>query len=97
MKQKLHLSATVENPGMLESIVELLAVRRNDHQFVQKNAAKSWQAIESSSVESYISGTIEIAGKRLRTVHLPFLSSFLFSCTREKDLPYQMRWCCSLS
>lgn len=96
MKQKLQIKATVENPQMLESIVERLATRHYDTA-VKTVVPKAWQALESSSVESYVSGTIDIKGKGLQPVHLPYTSSFLFSCTREKKEAYQLRWCISLS
>jgi hypothetical protein len=97
MKQTLHLSASVENPQMLESIVEQLATRRYHRYYVETLVPKAWQAMESSSVESYVSGTVDISGEDLIPVHLPFTSSFLFSCTKEKHHPYELRWCVSLS
>ena len=97
MKKDLQLKASVDNPGMLESIVEQLATRRYHRYYVATLVPKAWQAMETSSVESYVSGMIDIEGKNLVPMHVPFISSFLFSCTKEKNHPYELRWCVSLS
>ena len=97
MKQKLHLTASVENPDVLESIVEQLATRRYHRYYVATEVPKTFQAMETSSVESYISGMIDIEGNNMVPMHVPFISSFLFSCTKEKNHPYELRWCVSLS
>ena len=97
MKKDLQLKASVDDPGMLESIVEQLATRRYHRYYVATAVPKTWQAMETSSVESYVNGSIDIKGKGIQSMKIPFTTSFLFSCTKEKNNPYDLTWSFSLS
>ena len=57
---------------------------------------KNFKAIETSSTETYISGTVAIVDED-EVINMPFITRFLFTCTKEKDGPYKLGGSFSLS
>ena len=97
MKKNLHLTASVDKPDLLEDIIEKLATRRYDIGCGQARVPNTWEALETSSVESYMSGTVEFDYNETQRIRIPYITCFLFSCTKEKNDPYDLRWSLSLS
>lgn len=97
MKKELHLTASVDKPEVLENIIEQLATRRYDIGYAKATVPASWQAIDTSSVEAYLSGRIEFDYNETQRIRMPYITGFLFSCTKEKSNPYDLRWSISLS
>ena len=97
MKKDLRLTASVDKPDALENIIEQLATRRYDVGYAKAVVPDSWQAIDTSSVEAYLSGTIEFDYNETQRIRIPYITGFLFSCTKEKSNPYDLRWSISLS
>ena len=97
MKKDLHLIASVDKPDVLESIIEQLATRRYDIGYGKAVVPTSWQAVDTSSVESYISGRVEFDYNDTQRIRIPYITCFLFSCMKEKNNPYDLRWSISLS
>ncbi len=97
MKKNLHLIASVDKPEVLENIIEQLATRRYDIGYGKAIVPNSWQAIDTSSVESYISGIVEFDYNATQRIRVPYITCFIFSCTKEKNDPYDLRWSFSLS
>ena len=97
MKKDLHLVASVDQPEVLENIIEKIATRRYDIGYVNAIVPNDWQALDTSSVESYMSGRVEFDYNETQRIRIPYITSFLFSCTRQKDDPYDLRWSISLS
>ena len=97
MKKNLHLIASVDKPEVLENIIEQLATRRYDIGYGKAIVPNSWQAIDTSSVESYISGIVEFDYNETQRIRVPYITCFIFSCTKEKTDPYDLRWSLSLS
>ena len=97
MKTNLYITASFDQPELVENIAEKLASRRYDSRYVNVNIPKQWQAIETSSVENYVSGTVEIACNTNETIKMPFITCFLFSCMKEKSEPYDMIWSVSFN
>jgi hypothetical protein len=97
MKKNLHLTASVDKPELLEDIIEKLATRRYDTGYGKAQVPKTWQALETSSVETYMSGTVEFDYNETQRIRIPFITCFLFSCTKIKDEPYELSWSVSLS
>lgn len=94
MKKNLQITASLDQPELLENMVEKLACRRADIVSGERNG--EWQLLNSSSVEKYVSGTLAFAGEGGETT-LSFITCFLFSCTKEKADPYKLHWSMSLS
>jgi hypothetical protein len=97
MKKDLHLTASVDRPEVLENIIEQLASRCYDTGYAQAAVPDSWQALDSSSVEAYLSGRVEFDYNETQRIRLPYITGFLFSCIKGKTDPYDLRWSISLS
>ena len=90
------ISATLAEHRLLRSLVEDLADRRYDSGYCLEKVQPGWKAIETSSIEAYVSGDINLSTE---TGHfnIPFVTAFLFSCTKGKWLNYNFTWVHSLS
>lgn len=96
MKRTLHIKATIDQPGFLEDMVEKLAYRHNDLGYSKQIMPDNREALETSSTETYVSGTVAIedAGEM---INMPFITSFLFTCTKGNNGVYKLEWGSSLS
>lgn len=102
MKRTLHISASIDQPDLVQNLVERLAYRRNELGFDKQVMPKGLKALETSSTETYVSGTIALdfpvdnEGGTER-VNMPFITSFAFTCIKGKTDPYQLIWSASLN
>jgi hypothetical protein len=96
MKRSLHITATIDQPDFLEDMVEKLAYRHNDLGYRNQIMPDGREALETSSTETYVSGTVAIedAGEM---INMPFITSFLFTCTKGGSGVYNLEWGSSLS
>ena len=97
MKKDLHLTASVDKPEVLENIIEQLATRRYDIGYGRAIVPNDWQAIDTSSIETYISGRVEFDYNETQRIRVPYITCFLFSCMKKKNNPYDLKWSFSLS
>jgi len=96
MNNTLLISATFDQPGFLEDLVEKLAYRHYDIGYSKAVVPKNLKAIETSSTETYVSGTVAIADQD-EIIKMPFITRFLFTCVKEKNGSYDLEWSSSLS
>ena len=97
MNTTLHIKASLDRPELLKSMVEKLAIRHYDIGYGNANVPGSHKALETSSIESYVSGNVELCMNNEETIKMPFVSCFLFTCTKEKKEEYKLNWSISLS
>jgi hypothetical protein len=97
MKKNVNITATFDCPELVESIAEELAAMRYHSGFADAIVPGKCKAIETSSVETYVTGNMEIIFGSSRNINMPFITCFLFSCTREKNDDYKLDWAVSLS
>ena len=97
MKKDLHLTASVDKPEVLENIIEQLATRRYDIGYGNATVPNDWQAIDTSSIETYISGRVEFDYNETQRIRVPYITCFLFSCMKKKNNPYDLKWSFSLT
>ena len=101
MKKTLQISASFDKPDFLEDLVEKLAYRRNENGYSRVKVPKGLKALETSSLEAYVSGDVTISGidgkKNDERINMPFISCFFFTCIREKNKDYDLTWAMSLS
>jgi hypothetical protein len=102
MKQNLHISAAFDQPEFLQNLVERLAYRRYEIGFGNEKMPPGFKALETSSTETYVSGTMAIdfpadTETTEERINMPFITAFLFTCVKGKTDPYQLIWSCSLS
>ena len=96
MNNTLQITANFDQPGLLENLVEQLAHRRYDIGYGQAAVPKNLNAIETSTTETYVSGTVAIANDD-EIINMPFITRYLFTCAKEKTGRYRMAWSSSLS
>jgi hypothetical protein len=102
MKQHLHISASFDQPEFLQNLVERLAYRRYDLGFGNEKMPAGFKALETSSTETYVSGTMALdfnaeTGDAREQINMPFITCFIFTCIKGKTDPYQLIWSNSLS
>jgi hypothetical protein len=95
MNNSLLINATLDQPGLLENLVEKLAQRHCDTGYGKAVVPKSWKAVETSSTDTFVSGTIAMAGED-ELINMPFITRFLFTCIKEKKDTYKLEWSFSL-
>ncbi|MBC7947162.1 MAG: hypothetical protein H7Y42_04730 [Chitinophagaceae bacterium] len=96
MKKALHITAILDQPNLLEDMVEKLAYRRYDVGYSDAVVPQTLKAVDTSSTETYVSGTVALKdGKNI--INMPFITCFLFTCTKGKDGFYKLGWSSSLS
>ncbi len=93
----MDIRASFDQPVLLKDMVEKLAAKRSYHSYAQDQVLGEWQPVDTSCIEKYASGTVEFAFPNNEELRIPFITRFIFSCTREQDHPYQMSWGMSLS
>lgn len=96
MKQPLKISAIIDKPDLIEDMVEKLADRRTDIGYSNAIVPQELKAIDTSSTETYVSGTVAIECDD-ETINMPFITCFLFTCMKGKEKPYHLEWVSSLS
>jgi len=97
MKKVLQISAALDQPKLLEAIIEKLAHRRYDIGFGKEEMPQGYEADETSSTEAYVSGTVEFNYNGKEKIRMPFITCFLFTCAHGKQEPYKLNWSMSLS
>src|ERR1051325_8396824 len=92
-----NITAVLDEPSFLENFVERLATRRYDIGYSNQRVPKNWQAIDTSSTEIYVSGTLSLAGDDGDEINMPFTTPMLFTCAKGKEDSYRLMWSSSLS
>ena len=97
MKQVLHISAAIDQPELVQNLVERLAYRHYDIGYGKQRMPLGWKALETSSTEAYVSGTLGIDESKNEHINMPFISCFNFTCIKGTGDPYQLIWSSSLN
>jgi len=96
MKKTLRIKATIDEEAFLEDMVEKLALRHNYTDFDKAKKKGVNDNLETSSTETYVSGTMAIE-TRDEKINMPFITSFLFTCIKESKDTYSLEWGISMS
>jgi hypothetical protein len=94
MKQEFKVTTALDQPGILERLVEKLAELPIQAGPRELRLPDELGVIESSSIETYVSGMITFENEK---VNMPFVTSFLFTCVKLKEDIYTIGWSMSLS
>lgn len=98
MKRHLHISASFDQPEFVQNLVEQLAYRRYELGFSKQTMPRGLKALETSSTETYVSGTLALDLENgEERINMPFITCFMFTCVKGKTDPYQLIWSASLS
>jgi hypothetical protein len=90
------ITATITESQLLRSIIEDLANGRYDTGFNHEKVQPGFQAIETSSIEAHVSVDLNLFSEK-EDFKIPFVTSFVFTCTRGRWLNYNFTWVNSLS
>jgi len=93
MKNTLHIKTTIDEEAFLEDMVEKLALR---HNYKKQSIPGINDMLETSSNETYLSGTVAIETAD-EQINMPFVTSFLFTCIKVADDTYSLEWGISMS
>ena len=96
MKKSLQITAIIDQQSLLDEMIAKLAHRRIDIGYSNQQIPDGRKALDTSSTEAYISGTIAIEDEN-EVLKIPFITNFLFTCTKVKDEAYKLEWVSSLS
>ena len=95
MKKTLHIKTIIDEEAFLEDMVEKLALRHN-YSELSKQKIEGNDTLETSSTETYVSGTIAIETQD-QQINMPFVTSFLFTCIKVTEDTYSLEWGISMS
>lgn len=93
---QLAVSATIDESSLLKDLVQKLAHRRVDLGYSKQTVPAGWKAVETSSLEAYVSGNVDILDDDDH-LGLAYTTCFLFSCMKERGGDYELTWVNSLS
>jgi hypothetical protein len=96
MKNSLQIIAVIDQPGLLEDKIEQLADRHHDPGYVLQNVPANRIALETSSVETYLSGNV-VLNNPDEQISTRFITCFVFTCIKGRGGAYQLEWSSSLS
>ncbi len=88
--------ASLEEPFMVKELVERLADRRYDIGYSCEAVPDGWEAIETSSIEAYVSVNLDLSAANDR-INTSFTTSFIFTCAKSMEGSYDLSWFNSLS
>ena len=88
--------ATLEEPDLLQILVEKLAECNVDIGYSLQQVQPGWRAIDTSSIEVLASVGIHFSNKKDST-NTSFVTSFLFTCIKSTEGKYGLTWSHSLS
>ena len=77
----LAVSVTIDEAPLLKNLVEKLAHRRKDLGYSHEAVPEGWKAIESSTIEAYVSGCMDIQ-EHDGYLAMSYTTCFSFSCTK---------------
>ena len=93
MKKTLHIKTTIDEEAFLEDMVEKLAL---NHNHKKRSIPGINYALETSSNETYVSGSVNIETAD-EQINMPFVTSFLFTCVKVAKDTYSLEWGISMS
>ena len=100
MKEAMTIKANLNDPGLLRTIVEILATRHVDMGYGEADVPQQWKAVETSSTQAYVLGTVDIKSNIQGSdekIDIPFSSGFLFTCIKNRFGQFNLKWSSSLS
>ena len=94
-RSQTDIIANVEDPCILQLLVETLAESKPNLPFRAKRVHRGWKVLDSSSIEARVSGILNLSGKT--NMSIPFVTGFVFTCTKAIKGKYDLTWSNSLS
>jgi hypothetical protein len=92
----LAVSVTVDEPVMLQALVEKLAHRRYHIGYSRQAVPPGLLAIDTSSIEAYVSGDLGLTVP-FEEFSIPYCTCFHFTCVKNRAGKNMLSWVNSLS
>ncbi|HET6993703.1 MAG TPA: hypothetical protein VFI06_01915 [Chitinophagaceae bacterium] len=92
----LTVLVTIDEPVMLQALVEKLAHRRYHIGYSSKIVPPGLIAIDTSSIEAYVSGDLGLTGS-FAEFSVPYCTGFHFTCIKNLGGKNMLSWVNSLS
>ena len=92
---KMSIDTKVEDPALLQLLVETLAECNPGFKNSYKKVQRGWRSIKTSKVQTRVSGNIRFAAKRNKNIY--YATCFVFTCTKQMKGKYDLTWSSSLS
>lgn len=96
MNKSLSITTILMQPDLLINLVEKLAGHRSDIGKGKTKLPRHLKLVETSSIETYVNGTVAFASEG-DPINMPFVTCFMFTCTKAKEGLYKVAWASSLS
>ncbi|MEO6406206.1 MAG: hypothetical protein ABIY51_07015 [Ferruginibacter sp.] len=90
------VDTSVNEPLLMKLIVEELSAKKNYAGMAGLKLDENLVALDSSSHETFVTGNIDFTYSNMK-ISLPFMTSFLFSCSKSRRPFFEMQWSMSLS
>lgn len=94
--QNIIINAAVDQPDLLENLVEKLAYRRYSSGSGREKMPHNRKTLDTSSTEIYMSGTLNMDDNGDQ-IHMPFITCFIFTCVKDDEGGCKVEWSNSLS
>jgi hypothetical protein len=92
----LGVGVSIDEMRFIKELINDLAARRNDLGYAYKPVPEGRRAIETSSLEAYVSGKVAMADSA-NDVITQYSTGYMFTCCKVKGGDYTLTWMSSLS
>jgi len=92
----LAVSVTIDEIPLLKNMVEKMAHRRYDIGYANEPMPEGLKAVETSSIESYVSGNLDLLNKGDQ-ISIAYTTCFTFTCVKSAGSDNTLKWINSLS
>ncbi len=90
------VETSINEPLLMKLIVEELAAKNHNLCMAGIKLDENLVALDSSTHETFVTGNIDFEYSNMK-ICIPFLTGFLFTCTKSKRSFFEMEWVLSLS
>lgn len=95
----MNITTTIYEPDLLKDLVEKIASGHKDSGFCEAEVPQDYTALETSCTYAQVLGSFALEDEKRKEhkIIMPFTTSFLFTCTKEKYGLFNLKWSSSLS
>lgn len=90
------VETSINEPLLMKLIVEELAAKNLNAGMAGISLDENLITLDSSTHETFVTGNIDFEYSTMK-ICIPFLTGFLFTCTKSKRPFFEMQWANSLS
>ena len=94
-KSKMTIDTNVEDPSLLQLLVETLAECNPGFKNSYKKVQRGWISIKTSTIQTRVHGGISFSSRKNKNVR--YATCFVFTCIKQRKGKYDLTWSSSLS